>query len=77
MIRCLPLMLPLCALISGCHDADAAECVRRMAETNAKPDNVANDPSNGSAVCESGRGPRSLLQSVSAPLSVACWPIRS
>lgn len=39
-------------------DADAAECVRRLAETNSKPGNVGNDPSNGSAICEPSRGPQ-------------------
>ncbi|TWB20026.1 hypothetical protein FBZ99_101817 [Rhizobium sp. ERR 1071] len=42
----------------GLSDADAAECVRRMAETNTQPGNVGNDPSNGSAVCKPGRGPQ-------------------
>ncbi|MDK4703912.1 hypothetical protein PH562_16800 [Rhizobium sp. CNPSo 4062] len=42
----------------GLSDGDAAECVRRMAETNAKPGNVGNDPANGSAICQPGRGPQ-------------------
>ncbi len=42
----------------GLSDSDAAECVRRLAEANAKSDNVGNDPANGSTVCQSGRGPQ-------------------
>ncbi|NTF43059.1 hypothetical protein [Rhizobium rhizogenes] len=42
----------------GLSDADAAECVRRLAEAPAKPDNVGNDPANGSAVCQPSRGPQ-------------------
>ncbi|WP_075852427.1 hypothetical protein [Rhizobium hainanense] len=40
----------------GLSDADAAECVRRMAETNAQPGNVSSDPPNGSAVCQPSCG---------------------
>ena len=42
----------------GLSDDDKAECVRRLQPTNAKPDNVGNDPSNGSAICQPGRGPQ-------------------
>ncbi|WP_267550468.1 hypothetical protein [Rhizobium rhizogenes] len=40
----------------GLSDADAAECVRRLAEAPTKPSNVGNDPANGSTVCQPGRG---------------------
>ena len=40
----------------GLSGDDEAECVRRLRPTNAKPDNVGNDPSNGSAICRPGRG---------------------
>ena len=46
----------LCADL-GLSDADQAECVRRLQPTNSKPDNVGNDTSNGSPVCQPGRGP--------------------
>ena len=39
----------------GLSDDDQAECVRRLQPTNAKPDNVGNDPSNRSAVCQPDR----------------------
>ena len=42
----------------GLSDSDAAECVRRLAEAPAKPDNVGNDPQNGSPVCQPGRSPQ-------------------
>ena len=42
----------------GLSDADAAECVRRMAETNTQPGDLGNGPANGSAICQSGRGPQ-------------------
>lgn len=42
----------------GLSDDDQAECVRRLQPTNSKPDNVGNDPSNGSAICQPGRGPQ-------------------
>lgn len=47
----------LCADL-GLSDDDQAECVRRLQPTNAKPDNVGNDPQDGSALCQSGRGPQ-------------------
>ncbi|WP_052227530.1 hypothetical protein [Rhizobium sp. WW_1] len=40
----------------GLSDSDAAECVRRLAETNAKPGNVSNGPADGSSVCQPSRG---------------------
>ncbi|MEZ2220780.1 hypothetical protein [Rhizobium sp. RCC_161_2] len=42
----------------GLSDDDTAECVRRLAEAPAKPSDVGNDPANGSAFCQSGRGPQ-------------------
>lgn len=45
----------LCADL-GLSDADAAECVRRLAETNSQPGNVGNSPADGSTVCQPGRG---------------------
>lgn len=42
----------------GLSDADATECVRRLAEANPEPGNVGNDPANGSAVCQPGRSPQ-------------------
>lgn len=42
----------------GLSDADAAECVRRMAETNAQPENIGNDPADGPAICKPSRGPQ-------------------
>lgn len=42
----------------GLSDSDTAECVRRLAETNPQPGNVGNDPANGSALCQPGRGPQ-------------------
>ncbi len=47
----------LCADL-GLSDSDAAECVRRLAETPTKPGNVGNDPANGSAVCQPSRSPQ-------------------
>lgn len=41
----------------GLSDADAAECVRRMAETNTQPGHISNDPQSGSSVCQPGRSP--------------------
>ncbi|MDK4712975.1 hypothetical protein [Rhizobium sp. CNPSo 4039] len=42
----------------GLSDDDAAECMRRMAETDTGPGNVGNDPQNGSPICQPGRGPQ-------------------
>jgi hypothetical protein len=42
----------------GLSDADATECMRRLAEATAEPGNVGNNPPNGSAVCQPGRGPQ-------------------
>lgn len=47
----------LCADL-GLSADDQAECVRRLDPVNAKPDNVGNDPQDGSAVCEPSRQPQ-------------------
>jgi len=41
----------------GLSADDTAECVRRLDPVNTKPDNVGNDPEDGSAVCEPSRKP--------------------
>jgi len=41
----------------GLSADDQTECVRRLGEVNTKPDNVGNDPQDGSAVCEPSRKP--------------------
>jgi hypothetical protein len=42
----------------GLSDDEQAECVRRLQPTNSKPDNVGNDPSNRSPLCQPGRRPQ-------------------
>lgn len=41
----------------GLSADDTAECVRRLDPVNTKPDNVGNDPQDGSAFCEPSRKP--------------------
>lgn len=42
----------------GLSDDDKAECVRRLQPVNTKPDNVGNDPQDGSAIREPGSCPQ-------------------
>lgn len=48
----------------GLHDNDKAECMRRVAEADAKPRDFGHDPAHGSTLRKSGSGAQQVRQQI-------------